>query len=139
MAQANSYASKSPVAAADKVLVLDSAASNAIKQATLADVRQLATYRQSVTLANNATSNLNGGVTFAGLMIVANDSGGPVAMFLVNYFNVIELSDSSNVFSVAAGTASSNNVSKAGLGAAIVLENKTGSTATYSILIIPLQ
>jgi hypothetical protein len=151
MAQASSYPSKSPVVAADKVLVLDSADSNAIKQATVADVAQQAANGVSVprssgsavfaidssgtgsniSLADTASATPFGNSNnFSGLIIVKDVAGGWTGLFFTGGGVMALLSDLSGVY------AASDTPSKFCLflsAGVVTLKNRGGSSRTFSV------
>lgn len=89
-----------------------------------------------ITVANNGTSVIGAG-TMTGTLIVTT-SAGDSAIFSIGgpAATTVEVSDPSNKFSVTQGTASSTNVSWVSGTARYTLENKSGASLNYSLMLL---
>jgi hypothetical protein len=89
------------------------------------------------TLTNNSVQALSSNDVMQGFLIVTTNDGN-VATFRIGgaAHAVSEISDPAGVFSAAAGTATSNNVYWSAGNTRYELENKTGSTIAYKVLLI---
>lgn len=159
MAQATSYSQKTPVVASDEVILIDNAASGAIKRARVDDIAFRATKGVAVprsteaaaafaiaanatgsnfTLASGATAQPFGATAWVGLILVFNESSGVSGLFYSDFFATRELFDFDNLFSAASGTASMTNIYKTNSGQPVVIQNNTASSRTYSVIGIRL-
>jgi hypothetical protein len=151
MAQASSYPSKTTPIAADTVLLIDSAASNAVKQARVDAIAGVATNGVQVprssgsavfavdssatgstlTIANGATATPFGNANnFSGLVIIKDTVAGWMALFLLGGGGQGLISDPSSQY------ANSDTASKLCCyysGNVVAIKNNIGSQRILSI------
>lgn len=92
-----------------------------------------------VVAANGAVFQFSQNTTFTGLVIVANQVGGQIAMFLCGGGVVVEIADGGNVFSKTKDTASSTNVYYDSGSGEYRMQNNTGSSGTYYIFTVRMR
>jgi len=154
MAQAASYPTKSPVVSGDKLLLLDSAASNAIKQASVADVAQQAAggvsvpkssgaalfaldssvYGNNVTLANGGqVTPFGSSANFSGLIVVNElTATGNVGLFIAGGLGGVAMvgSNDASLFAVSDTAGKLCVFFYTGF---VLIKNNTGGSRTIGI------